>query len=71
MLSSGAVDPVYASLNIKSEGGKIDFTKHDKDNNSTKPQGEATLSGAVYGVYDKKTDALVGKTTTDSNGYAK
>ena len=71
MLSSGAVDPVYASLNIKSEGGKIDFTKHDKDNNSTKPQGEATLSGAVYGVYDKRTDALVGKTTTDSNGYAK
>ena len=71
MLSSGAVDPVYASLNIKSEGGKIDFTKYDKDNNSAKPQGEATLSGAVYGVYDKKTDALVGKTTTDSNGYAK
>ena len=71
MLSSGAVDPVYASLNIKSEGRKIDFTKHDKDNNSTKPQGEATLNGAVYGVYDKKTDALVGKTTTDSNGYAK
>lgn len=71
MLSSGAVDPVYTSLNIKSEGGKIDFTKYDKDNNSAKPQGEATLSGAVYGVYDKKTDSLVGKTTTDSNGYAK
>lgn len=71
MLSSGSVDPIYASLNIKSEGGKVDFIKYDRDNNSNQPQGEATLDGAVYGVYDKNTDALITKVSTDKNGYAK
>ena len=69
MVSSGAVDPVYAQVNIKSEGGKVEFNKYDKDTNSGVPQGEATLEGAVYGVYDKKTDALISKVTTNSDGY--
>ncbi len=70
MLSSGAVDPVYADININSLGGKVDFVKYDKDTDKAVPQGEAKLNGAVYGIYDAETDALIGKVTTNSEGYA-
>ena len=71
MISSGAVDPALTVVNVKSKGGDIEFNKYDKDNNNSNPLGEATLEGAVYGVYDANTDALLLKGTTDKNGYAK
>ena len=70
LLSPGAVDPVYSDLTIKSLGGKIEFTKYDKDNNINTPQGLATLSGAIYGIYDAETDTLIQTVTTNDDGYA-
>lgn len=70
LLSAGAVDPVYSDLNIKSLGGKIEFTKYDKDNNTNMPQGLATLSGAIYGIYDAETDTLIQTVITNEDGYA-
>lgn len=70
LLSPGTVDPVYSDLNIKSLGGKIEFTKYDKDNNTNTPQGLATLSGAIYGIYDAETDTLIQTVTTNDDGYA-
>jgi uncharacterized surface anchored protein len=70
MISAGAVDPVYATINVESKGGKVDITKYDKDNNSTKPSGEAILSGAIYGIYNAETDALISKITTNDNSEA-
>ena len=68
MMSSGVVDPALSVVNIESLGGKFEFTKYDKDNNSIIPSGEATLEGAVYGVYNAETDVLISKVTTDKNG---
>lgn len=71
MMSSGVVDPALSQLNIESEGGKVEFNKFDKDNKSAVASGEATLEGAVYGVYNAETDALISKVTTDKNGKGK
>ena len=71
MMSSGVVDPALSQLNIESEGGKVEFNKFDKDNRSAVASGEATLEGAVYGVYNAETDALISKVTTDKNGKGK
>lgn len=62
MLSTGYVDPTVATLNLEVVGGKIKLQKLDKDNNSTIAQGEATLVGAIYGIYDVN-DNLVDKLT--------
>ena len=70
MLSAGAIDPVYSDVNIESLGGKVDLVKLDKDLNKAVPQGEATLKGAVYGVYDADTDALIQRVTTNEKGIA-
>ena len=70
LLSPGAVDPVYSDLTIKSLGGKVEFTKYDKDNNTNTPQGLATLGGAIYGIYDAETDTLIQTVTTNNDGYA-
>lgn len=71
MMSSGVVDPALSVVNIESLGGKVEFTKYDRDNNSTIPSGEATLEGAVYGIYNAETDALVSKVTTGKDGKGK
>lgn len=71
MMSSGVVDPALSQLNIESEGGKVEFNKFDKDNKSAVASGEATLEGAVYGVYNAETDALISKVTTDKDGKGK
>ena len=70
MLSAGAIDPVYSDVNISSLGGKVDIVKLDKDSNTAVPQGEATLKGAVYGIYDADTDVLIEKITTNEKGIA-
>ena len=71
MMSSGVVDPALSVMNIESLGGKVEFTKQDRDNKSTTPSGEATLEGAVYGVYDAETDSLIAKVTTGKDGKGK
>ncbi len=70
MLSAGAIDPVYSDVNVSSLGGKVDIVKLDKDSNTAVPQGEATLKGAVYGIYDADTDVLIEKITTNEKGIA-
>ena len=70
MLTSGAIDPVYFSVSVTSAGGKVDIVKLDKDSNKAVPQGEASLKGAEYGIYDADTDALIEKITTNEKGIA-
>ncbi len=62
------------SVNLEIENKKItgfiEIYKIDKENNSAKPQGDAKLNGAVYGIYNslgEKVDELV----TNEYGYAK
>lgn len=64
-------DPVLASINIKTVGGDVTVNKYDNDNQTNSVQGvEATLEGAVYGIYDLS-DNLIQQVITDKNGIVK
>lgn len=62
-------DPVYATFNIEVYGGTISIEKVDSETGLSNGQGDSTLSGAVYGVYDEN-NTLLTKLTTDTNGKA-
>lgn len=62
-------DPVIANLNITTTGGSVTLNKLDSMTNSNVSQGDATLKGAVYGIYTTG-GTLITKLTTDSNGQA-
>ena len=65
----GDPKPVAAKLNVKVLGGKVKINKLDFETEDNTPQGEATLEGAVYGIYTESGDK-VSTITTDSNGQA-
>ena len=68
MIVPGTVDPVVASFKVNAYLSSVDMVKADSI--TEKAQGQATLKGAVYGVY--RTDGTeVTRITTDENGYAK
>ena len=68
MIVPGTVDPVVASLKVNTYLGSMDMIKADETAETA--QGQATLKGAVYGIY--RTDGTeVTRITTDENGYAK
>ncbi len=67
LLLAGNLDPVVASFNIKSIGGKVTINKVDKDTGLAIAQGDATLKGAIYGIY-KKDGTKVSSITTGANG---
>lgn len=71
MLVPGMVDPVIARIRINSYSSPVEIFKKDKENNSSNAQGQATLKGARYGIYEQETGKLVGTIETDQNGYAK
>ena len=48
----GLDDPVVASVKLNVVGGKINIKKVDSENDTTTPQGNATLIGAKYNVID-------------------
>lgn len=68
MMVAGGVDPVVASIKVNAYYGSVELTKSDVE--TTTRQGQATLEGAVYGVYSND-GTLVTKITTDKNGYGK
>ena len=62
-------DPVVANIRLSVVGGEVTINKLDNDNQSSTAQGEATLQGAVYGIYDL-TGKLIKEITTDENASA-
>ena len=58
MISGGSVDNVTSNLKIKLTGGTLEVTKLDKETNNNIAQGEATLKGAVYELYDKENNLV-------------
>ena len=69
LVSSGVTDPVLATLNIKVSGGKIKITKEDRETGN-KAQGDATLNGAKYGLYNSNNE-LVDTLISSSNETSK
>lgn len=64
----GNVDPIPKSIELESVGGKVEINKVDSETKNNIPQGNATLGGAKYGIYNLN-DEKVGEITTDENGY--
>lgn len=68
VMRTGNFDPVKSSVEIDAVGGKVKINKLDSDTKSSFPQGNATLKGAVYGIYNERNEK-VGEITTDEDGY--
>lgn len=66
----GAYDPVYSKLTLKVYGGTVTPEKEDVETKTNEAQGEATLGGAVYGIY-KEDGTKVGTVTTNEKGTNK
>lgn len=52
LMMRGAYDPIDVNLKIEIIGGKVSVKKVDMDTGLGIAQGDATLDGAVYGIYD-------------------
>lgn len=63
----GNVDPTIARIRLNTYYGGVELTKEDSETKT--PQGDATLKGAEYGIYNKN-DELITKLTTDESGKA-
>ena len=62
----GNVDPIQKSIELESVGGKVEINKVDSETKNNIPQGNATLGGAKYGIYNLNNEK-VGEITTDEN----
>ena len=60
-------DPLTSTLRLHSTAGNVTINKVDKDTKKSKAQGEATLEGAIYDVYNSN-DEIVTTITTNSEG---
>lgn len=63
-------DPVTAKLNLNIVAGKVKINKLDKDTKNNKAQGEASLNGAVYEIYNSN-DEYITSISTDEMGQGK
>ncbi len=61
----GNVDPIRTLFNINILGGKVTIKKLDRDTGKNIPSGEATLKGAVYGVFDETGNKITELTTNE------
>lgn len=52
MMSVGEVDMPSSYVNVNIIGGSVTINKFDSDNKNNISQGNATLDGAIYGLYD-------------------
>lgn len=62
-------DPVTAKLNLNIVAGTVKINKLDKDTNKSKAQGEGSLKGAVYDIFNEN-DEYITSVTTDELGQA-
>ncbi len=69
MLVPGTTDPVIARINVNSYYANVEMNKEDSET-GVKAQGQATLEGAIYGVFSLD-GTLITKITTNASGYAK
>lgn len=63
----GIDDPLYVVVKVNALGGKVSLEKIDSKTLSYKPLGDASLKGAIYGIYDEY-NSRIGEITTTGNG---
>ncbi len=66
VIERGDFDPIEYKIKVKVKSGSIKIIKIDSDTESKVPQGDASLVGAIYNVFDDK-DNLVGKITINDD----
>lgn len=64
----GYYDPLPALFNLDVIGGRVEIYKLDSDTKESNAQGNASLKGAVYGIYNLNNEK-VGEIITDEYGY--
>ncbi len=52
LMTSGTIEPIYASIKVIVQKPRINLTKIDADTKSTTPSGEGELTGAEYDLLD-------------------
>lgn len=68
LISSGNIDDIVISINVNVIGGKLIINKRDKETNNIIPQGDASLSSAIYDVLDENNNYIT-SIKTNNNGY--
>ena len=61
LIERGNIKPITYKINIVVESGSIKVTKVDKDTDLIDPQGDASLDGAVYEIYDENMNLVASK----------
>lgn len=69
MMNAGEPEPVIAKIKVNQVGGSLELIKLDKETGSI-PQGEGTLDGAVYELYNSS-NVIMGTITTGTNNKIK
>lgn len=57
LISAGVLDPVIATVKVKSLAGSIELSKKDSQTGLT-PQGDGVLDGAKYGIYNSNNELV-------------
>ncbi len=66
LMEIGNITPIDYDVKIHVESGEIKITKVDKETDLIEPQGEASLDGAVYEIYDSNMNFLQDSTIKDN-----
>ena len=69
LFAVGNLDPITTNITLNVQGSKVIINKIDNELETFTPQGDATLIGAVYGLYDLN-DNLLTTLTINENGLA-
>ena len=67
LIERGDLEDTNLLLNVQVYKSRINITKLDNDTNDIKPQGEASLDGAIYGLYNSRNDELIEEITIENN----
>lgn len=70
VLSIGSYEDIESIINVNVDAGSILINKMDFENKSNVAQGEATLEGTTYELYDEN-NMLVDKIEIDENGLGR
>lgn len=68
IMMRGAYEPLNVKLNLEITGGKVSLKKVDMDTGLGIAQGDATLDGAIYGIY-KENGTRVGELKSVGGEY--
>ena len=66
IVKTGDIDTLKVNIKVHIKNTKIELTKIDKDTQSIIPQGEASLDGAKYNLYDENNNLIKELTITNN-----